>query len=60
MKAQLTLTVDIGEPANREWAKRVLLDNLDDLVTKALAEGQITGDTDLEVEAHSRDIVIFE
>lgn len=58
MKATLTLTVDIGEPADPKWAEQVLRENFDDLVNRAMGEGMITGYTDLEIESYDSTLVI--
>jgi hypothetical protein len=58
MKATLILTVDIGDPANKEWAEQVLHENFDDLVNRAMGEGMITGDTDLEIEGYESSVTV--
>lgn len=60
MKAVLTLTVDIGDPANPAWAKQVLHENLNALVDRAMSEGLVTGDTDLEVESYDSAVQVTE
>jgi len=58
MKATLTITVDIGSPADKAWAAQVLNENMDDIVNRVMGEGMITGDTDLEVESYESTVTI--
>lgn len=58
MKATLILTVDIGDPGDPAWAQQVLHENFDDLVNRAMSEGMVTGDTDLEIESYESSVTV--
>lgn len=57
---QTMLLLTIGDPANPALAKQVLHENLNALVDRAVSEGLVTGDTDLEVESYDSAVQVTE
>lgn len=52
MKAVLTLSIDIDDSGDPENAVEILHENLGAMVQRAMAEGLITGDSELLVTNH--------
>lgn len=60
MKAIMTLTVDIGDPADKKLAAQILYENLGALVDRAMGEGMVTEDSDLLIESYESVVQIIE
>lgn len=60
MKAILTLTVDIGDPADKKLATQILHENLGHLVDRAMGEGLITDDSDLMIDSYESVVQVIE
>lgn len=60
MKAILTLTVFIEDPADTQLATTILHENLGHLVDRAMGEGMITEDSDLLIDSYESVVQVIE